>query len=123
MLENKTNTRVVRCAVCGDPIENMNDAFVQWLSDMGAKRRGLMAAEGLRVVHHLRASPLRHHRPDGCYYPEQNPSGRIWVMDHHLRAFPDGGRRLARCYGWEDTLAVVETIEPAYAALAVKAPS
>jgi hypothetical protein len=65
------------CDTCAQPIWHARDGWVEWLSrDKDSRRTG----RGLRLVHHLPASPL----PQGCQYDERQEFKRDQSILHDL---------------------------------------
>jgi hypothetical protein len=60
------------CAVCKEPIRSIEDAWVEWLSDIEGS---------MRLVHH-RSVTGTPENPDGCCHLET-----VKLRDHHLFRF------------------------------------
>jgi len=70
------------CDYCQTPIVRLKDGYVEWI-DKGS------VVEGIRVVHHLAASPFRGFNPDGCHhYNKASIEYHDWSL-HHLVSTPD----------------------------------
>lgn len=63
----------LKCDGCGDPIEAIEDAWLEWL-------RG--TADSMRLVHHRNVTGTAE-KPDGCCYLETTAR----MQDHHLFRF------------------------------------
>jgi hypothetical protein len=63
------------CDACGKEIETIKAGWIEWI-DFERKGDGPYG-EGLRLVHHLPASPRKDKRPTGCQYNERElPEGK-----------------------------------------------
>lgn len=86
------------CDVCGEPIMRARDGWVEWLRVFGEENARNPREYGLRLVHHLPASPRKEDVETGCQYDgrmerKQNKAG---IKDLGLIYFvgPDGLMRL-----------------------------
>lgn len=65
------------CDTCGQAIRHPRDGWVEWLVPYESPGR---IGRGLRLVHHLPASPL----PQGCQYDQEQESQRDQSMLHDV---------------------------------------
>jgi hypothetical protein len=67
----------LKCEECGEPIIDPDEGWVEWEKHMASGK-----CSGLRIVHHLSASPKL--AKGGCYRPDKVGYLRL---DHHLTVF------------------------------------
>jgi len=70
---------VLLCDGCGEPIEYIDDAWVEWLEGVRDRRASLgQSWHGLRIVHHWRPGI-----PNDCHgYDRGQPAGSIRLNSH-----------------------------------------
>ncbi len=95
------------CDTCGTLIDSPSDGRMEWLE---YKSGGILKGRGLRLVHHLSASPLKASSTLGCYsYTETYASG---LCDAELSEFlGDDGLMLLLSKLANDQLPQDEVIE------------
>jgi hypothetical protein len=101
------------CDHCDEIIEHVDDGWLQWWTGPnpgGSPHRGF----GVRIVHHLSASPTKHDG-EGCYYRDGERGRDFDRADHHLRLFTgvDGFAQIFwRGSNWsqEETAVIVQRL-------------
>jgi len=78
------------CDTCGETIKTVDDGWVEWI-DFERDGDGPYG-KGLRLVHHVEASPRKNRRQGGCQYDERSLPEGEGLSDLPLRNFlgPDG---------------------------------
>jgi hypothetical protein len=83
-------TKWWRCDTCHERIEAVEDGWVEWLALRG--KGDFKSSVGLKLVHHVSASPRKHH--GGCQYDQDQEfkARHATLMDGALENFlgPDG---------------------------------
>jgi hypothetical protein len=100
------------CDECGEVIEKARHGWVEWFREMGS---GKKTGEGLRLVHHLPASPRKKTNNTGCQYDEHAPEYRqrnLALCDLPLASMvgPNGLMRLLALLA-QDCLPKAEVLE------------